>query len=108
MNIVVEKKKSACDKIKTAIAVSLQHTATDCSAATHCNTRFKPMFGVIATHCNTLQHTATHCNTLCDGGGAVIRKPGSAWLKGTPAIHVKYFYVSWCVRVVDTHSMLTC
>jgi len=32
-------------------------------------------------------------------GGAVIRKPGSAWLEGTPAIHVTCLYVSWCVRV---------
>jgi len=35
----------------------------------------------------------------------VIRKPGSAWLKGTPAIQVKCLYVSWYVREVDTHSI---
>jgi len=38
----------------------------------------------------------------------VIRKPGSAWLKGTPAIHVTCAQVSWYVRVLDTHSILKC
>ena len=41
-------------------------------------------------------------------GGAVIRKPRSAWLEGTPAIHVTCLHVSWYVRVVDTHSILKC
>jgi len=36
----------------------------------------------------------------------VIGKPRSARLKGTPAIHVTCLYVSWYVRVVDTHSIL--
>ena len=39
---------------------------------------------------------------------AVTRKPRSAWLEGTPAIHVTSSYVSWYVRVVDTHSILKC
>ena len=30
-------------------------------------------------------------------GGAVIRKPGSAWLEGTPTIHVTCLYISWYV-----------
>ena len=40
--------------------------------------------------------------------GAVIRKPESAWLEGTPAIHVTCLYVSVYMRVVDTHSILKC
>jgi len=39
-------------------------------------------------------------------GGAVIRKPRSAWLERTPTIHVTFLYVSWYVRVIDTHSIL--
>jgi len=52
-------------------------------------------------------HTA--CAPIAAGshadGGAVIRKPGSAWLEGTAAIHVTCLYVSWYVCVVDTHSI---
>jgi len=32
--------------------------------------------------------------------------PEVARLEGTPAIHVTCLYVSWYVRVVDTHSIL--
>jgi len=35
-------------------------------------------------------------------------EPGSAWIKGTTAIHVTRVYVSWYVRVVDTHSIFKC
>jgi len=31
-----------------------------------------------------------------------------ARLEGTPAIHVTCLYVSWYVRVVNTHSILKC
>jgi len=32
--------------------------------------------------------------------------PKVSRLKGTPAIHVTCLYISWYVRVVDTHSIL--
>ena len=35
-------------------------------------------------------------------------KEASAWLEGTPAIHITCLYVSWYEGVVDTHSILKC
>jgi len=42
---------------------TLQHTATNLRLAMRNGTESQHN-GSLATHCNTLQHTATHCNTL--------------------------------------------
>ena len=65
-------------------------------------TRFSFLFCfVLLPHCYIANYVR-NAHRWC----AVIGKPGCAWLTGTPAIQVTCLYVSWYLRVVDTHSIL--
>jgi len=57
-NISKSSYKHACDR---KLRVRL---ATHCNTLQHTATHCESVLQHTATHCNTLQHTATHCNTL--------------------------------------------
>ena len=68
------------------------------------STKFSFFFGFVLLPHSYSANYVRNVQRLC----AIIGKPGRALLTGTPAIHwqVKCLYVSWYVRVVDTHSIL--
>jgi len=79
----------------------LQHTATHRSCTAHLQS--SSCTEVLATHCNTLQHTAIHCNTLQYTATHATHQMNPAHLQKSPqhtATHLNTLKHTGCIYLI--------